>query len=93
MAMTAATSVAERWVDDFSRVCNQDKELDDHGKFFSCSYMLDMGERTFQVIMNQGKVADIRIDPGPLDVRYQFLLRASADTWREFGPLRRDHFR
>ena len=28
---------------------------------------------------------DLLEDPGPLDDRYQFALRASAETWRKFG--------
>lgn len=83
--MTASAPVTDRWVEDFSRVCNQDQELQTHGKFFSCSYLLDMQQRAFQVMMHRGTVEEIRVDPGPLDMRYQFLVRASADTWREFG--------
>jgi len=83
--MTAPAPTVDHWVDDFSRVCNQDEELRNHGTFYSCSYLLDMQQRSFQVAMHRGHVEDVRIDPGPLDARYQFLLRASADTWREFG--------
>ena len=83
--MTAQAVVADRWVEEFSRVCNQDDELQAHGKFFSCSYLLDMEEHTYQVIMHRGQIEEILVDPGPLDERYQFLVRASADTWREFG--------
>lgn len=35
--------------------------------------------------MHRGAVEEILTDPGPLDLRYQFLVRASANTWREFG--------
>jgi hypothetical protein len=28
---------------------------------------------------------EVAVDPGPLDVPYQFAIRASADTWRHFG--------
>jgi hypothetical protein len=35
--------------------------------------------------MVSGKVVEIAVDPGPLDVAYQFIVRASAETWREFG--------
>ena len=44
-----------------------------------------MAERTFVVEVSRGKVVNVAIDPGPLDVAYQFALRASADTWRHFG--------
>lgn len=79
------TAVADRWVEEFTRVCNQDEELQAHGRFFTCSYLLDMEERSYLVVMHGGRVEEVLVDPGPLDRRYQFLIRASADTWREFG--------
>jgi hypothetical protein len=30
-------------------------------------------------------VEEIVPDPGPLDERYEFAIRASADTWRKFA--------
>jgi hypothetical protein len=40
---------------------------------------------TFVVQIESGKVTNLAVDPGPLDVPYQFAIRASAETWREFG--------
>jgi hypothetical protein len=37
------------------------------------------------VSMHAGKVEEILEDPGPLDERYQFVIRASAETWRNFA--------
>ena len=37
------------------------------------------------VRVTSGKVNEVAIDPGPLDVAYQFAIRASAQTWRNFG--------
>lgn len=79
------TAVSERWADEFTRVCNQDDELQTHGRYFDCSYLLDMEERKYQIVMHRGAVEEVLTDPGPLDLRYQFLVRASANTWREFG--------
>ena len=73
------------WAEEFRRVSEEDPELQGHGKYYSCSYMMDMEEHQIQVVMHEGKVEDILIDPGPLDKRYQFELKASADTWRKFG--------
>jgi len=36
--------------------------------------------------MHDGKVKNINTSPSPLDP-YDFALRASAQTWREFGQL------
>jgi hypothetical protein len=46
--------------------------------------MFDMGELKVIVEMHDGKVKTINVDPGPLDA-YDFALRASAQTWREFA--------
>lgn len=83
--MTTAPPATDQWATEFTQVCNQDDELAAHGKHFSCAFQLVMGERTFLIVMHRGKVEDILVDPGPLDERYQFQIRASADTWREFG--------
>jgi hypothetical protein len=81
--MTVITT--ETWVDEFQRATNEDPELQAHGKYYSCSYMLDMKEHQVQVVMHAGKVEEILVDPGPLDRRYQFALRASAESWRKFS--------
>ncbi|KAA0075836.1 hypothetical protein CIW52_32770 [Mycolicibacterium sp. P9-64] len=81
---TTAPPIAE-WVAALTKVNNADPEISAHGKYFTCSYLLDMETHTFVVEMHRGKIVDIAVDPGPLDVSYQFAIRASADTWRNFG--------
>ena len=83
-APTATRAPAE-WAEAFTEANNTDPEIQAHGKYFTCSYLLDMDEHSFVVRMNAGKVAEISFDPGPLDAPYQFAIRASAATWREFG--------
>lgn len=85
--MTATTSAltAADWADAFTRASNDDREISSHGKYFTASYLLDMTDHRFVVEVSRGKVVNVAIDPGPLDVAYQFALRASADTWRHFG--------
>jgi len=73
------------WADNFRSQSNSDTELQAHGKFYSCSFLLDAEEHQFLVRMHDGKVEEILVDPGPLDERYQFAIRASADTWRKFS--------
>jgi hypothetical protein len=85
MTVTTPATTAAEWADAFARASNEDAEIQAHGKYFTCSYLLDMAERTFVVEVSRGKIVNIAIDPGPLDVPYQFALRASADTWRNFG--------
>ena len=83
--MTVETDTVQNWVDEFTRASDEDPELQAHGRFYTCSFLLDMEEHTFQIAMHSGKVEEILVDPGPLDERYQFIIRASAETWRNFG--------
>jgi hypothetical protein len=80
-----STPSVEEWAHAFIDASNTDPELDAHGKYYTCSYLLDMEEHAFTVWMVDGKVVEIAADTGPLDVPYQFLVRASAETWRRFG--------
>jgi hypothetical protein len=85
--MTAPTRApsAEAWADSFRKASDEDPEIQANGKYFTCSYLLDMGEHTFVVVVRSGRVVQVAVDPGPLDVPYQFAIRASAETWRGFG--------
>lgn len=80
-----AVDTSTTWIEKFRNQSNNDAELQAHGKFYSCSFLLDMQEHRYLVCMHAGKVEDIFVDPGPLDERYQFAIRASADTWRKFS--------
>ena len=80
-----AIDTAQNWVDEFRRASDEDEELQAHGKYYSCNFLLDMEEHQFLVRMHAGKVEEILVDPGPLDARYQFIIRAGAETWRNFG--------
>lgn len=85
MTVTIPTATAAEWAQEFAKANDQDPEIQAHGKYFTCSYLLDMSDHTFVVQMSQGKAVAIAVDPGPLDVAYQFAIRASAETWRGFG--------
>ena len=80
-----AATKTDGWVDAFKRATNEDPEIQAHGKYYTCSYLLDMEEHWYQVKMHAGRVEEILVDPGPLDERYQFVVRASAETWRNFA--------
>ncbi len=83
--MAVEAAVADGWVESFRRASDEDPEIQAHGRYYSCAYLLDMEEHQYLVNMQAGKVAEILVDPGPLDQRYQFLIRASAETWRNFA--------
>jgi hypothetical protein len=82
-AMSAPT--VEDWAEAFIQASNGDPELDAHGRYYTCSYLLDMEEHTVVVWMVAGKIIEITVDAGPLDVPHQFVVRAGAETWRHFG--------
>lgn len=83
-APTRAPS-AQDWATAFTDASNADTEIQAHGKYFTCSYLLDATDRTYVIQVESGKVTHVTVDPGPLDVAYQFAIRASAETWRGFG--------
>ncbi|WP_123028832.1 hypothetical protein [Mycolicibacterium stellerae] len=85
MTVTTNTPTPVAWAESFAEATNQDPEIQAHGKYFTCSYLLDMTDHSFIVQMIGGKVVDVAVDPGPLDVPYQFAIRAGAETWRNFG--------
>lgn len=85
MTATTQAPAAADWADSFAQATNQDPEIQAHGKYFTCSYLLDMTEHSFVVQVSGGQVVDVAVDPGPLDVPYHFAIRASAETWRNFG--------
>ena len=83
--MAVEAAMENGWVDTFRRASDEDAELQAHGKYYSCAFLLGMEEHSYLVKMDGGKVEDVLVDPGPLDARYQFAIRASAETWRKFG--------
>jgi hypothetical protein len=83
--MAVEATVAGGWVESFRRASDEDPEIQAHGRYYSCAFVLDMEEHSYLVKMHAGKVEYILEDPGPLDDRYQFAVRASAETWRKFG--------
>lgn len=78
-------SAIAKWSRSFTEATNRDPEIRAHGKYYTCSYLLDMGEHRVVVRVVSGKVVEVTADPAPLDVHYEFMVRASADTWRHFG--------
>ncbi len=79
------------WAIRFSEASDRDQTIGAMARYFTCSYLWDMGTAKVIVEMVDGKVYRINTDPQPLDA-YDFALRASPATWREFarpvpGPM------
>ncbi|MFF3563786.1 hypothetical protein ACFYXS_27430 [Streptomyces sp. NPDC002574] len=79
--MTTATESGP--VAEFRRLSDGDPEVQAHGAYFSCTYLLDMERHSFLVRMHRGRVEELVTDPEPLTA-YDFAIRASAGTWGEF---------
>ena len=80
------------WADKYESLTNSDETISAMGKYYTCSFMFDMTDCKVIIEMHDGKVKNINTNPGPLDP-YDFALRASAATWREFGqPVPRPMF-
>jgi hypothetical protein len=76
-AADTSTVPVEEWVRSFTDASDNDPEIQAHGKYFTCGYLLDMADHHFVVRMTSGRVAELAVDPGPLDVGYQFAIRAT----------------
>jgi hypothetical protein len=72
------------WAVRFSEASDRDQTIGAMARYFTCTYLWDMGLAKVIVRMVDGKVYEINIDPGPMD-SYDFALRASPETWREFA--------
>ena len=72
------------WAVKFSAASDKNKTIAAMARYFTCTYMLDMGQEKVIVEMIDGKVYRINVSPGSMDA-YDFALLASAQTWREFA--------
>ena len=72
------------WAVRFSEASDRDPTIGAMAKYFTCTYLWDMGTQKVIVRMVDGKVHEINIDPAPMDA-FDFALRASPETWREFA--------
>ena len=72
------------WADKYTSLTNGDETIGAMSKYYTCSFMYDMEDCKVIIEMHDGKVKHINTNPGPLDA-YDFALRASAQTWREFS--------
>ncbi len=72
------------WAVKFSAASDGSKTIAAMARYFTCTYMLDMADEKVIIEMIDGKVYRINISPSGMDP-YDFALRASADTWREFA--------
>jgi len=78
------SSELDSWAKKYEDLTNSDETIGAMAKYYSCSFMFDMEKAKVIIEMHDGKVKNINTNPGPLDA-YDFALRASANTWKEFS--------
>ena len=74
----------ENWAKKYEDLTNSDETIGAMAKYYTCSFMFDMEKAKVIIEMHDGKVKNINTNPSPLDP-YDFALRASANTCKEFG--------
>ena len=74
----------DNWAKKFEEATNSDETIGAMAKYYSCSFMFDMEKAKVIIEMHDGKIKNINTKPSPLDP-YDFALRASANTWKEFS--------
>jgi hypothetical protein len=80
------------WAKRYETLTNNDETIAAMGKYYTCSFLYNMELEKVLIEMQDGKVKRIDTHPGPIDA-YDFALRASAATWREFArPVPRPMF-
>ena len=80
------SSELDNWAKKYEEATNSDETIGAMAKYYTCSFMFDMESAKIIIEMHDGKVNSINTIPSPLDP-YDFALRASAKTWKEFGQL------
>ena len=78
------SSELDNWAKKYEDLTNSDETIGVMAIYYSCSFMFDMEKAKVIIEMHDGKVKNINTNPGPLDA-YDFALRASANTWKEFS--------
>ena len=74
----------DNWAKKYEEATNSNETIGAMAKYYTCSFMFDMENEKVIIEMHDGKIKKINTKPSPLDA-YDFALRASAKTWREFG--------
>ena len=66
-----------------AEIVNGDEALVRRGRYFSDSFMLEVGETQYLIEIREGRIA--RIETGPFVMRsWTFAIRATEDVWLRF---------
>ncbi len=66
-----------------AEIVNGDDVLVRRGRYFSDTFMLEVGETQILIVVDKGRVESV--ETGPFVMRsWTFAIRASEDVWRQF---------
>ena len=66
-----------------SEIVNGDEALVRRGRYFSDTFMLEVGETQYLIVVRNGRIAGV--ETGPFVMRsWSFAIRASGDVWQRF---------
>ena len=70
-------------IERLAEIVNGDEALVRRGRFFSDTFMLEVGETQYLIEIREGCIA--RLETGPFVMRsWTFAIRATEDVWRKF---------
>ena len=62
---------------------NADEALVRRGRYFTCDFLVEVGDAAYHVAVERGRIASITRGPGLMRA-WRFAIRAPEDAWREF---------
>ncbi|MEM0118040.1 MAG: hypothetical protein QXV32_06295 [Conexivisphaerales archaeon] len=88
------------WFQAYGDELSRDPEWKVIGKFFTCTYLIDVSGNRFILTFVDGKLVNVKSNPliGPLYSKdaWEFAVRAPLDTWKKFmqriPPAKYHHF-
>lgn len=73
----------KQWIKEWQKRVNEDKVLRVIGKYFTANFFLEIGDRGYLISVKNGRIEELT-DEIPNLFRWQFALRASAESWEKF---------
>ncbi len=70
-------------IDMLPQLVNADAALVRRGRFLTTDFLVEVGDETFQVTVQEGRIAAVTRGPAP-ERPWSFAIRAPEDAWREF---------
>lgn len=88
------------WIEEYGKALEKDPEWNVIGKYFNCTYMIEVDQERCILSFRDGKLVEINDNPllGPLYNKdwWEFAVRAPRSTWEKYmskaPPAKYHHF-